>query len=536
MATALVVVALLLALGFTAAGVSTSSLNLASRAVNAQSARNVAEAAVSEAAAELLKTPTFAQDVTVKFPGATGNLTFDKNGRLYSTNNLDSDSSTPGWGGTVVPAQAVHLVGLGECGGVEQRIEAVIFFSRYPFAVASSGSVVSDGGLQVAAVDDPADAEVLEERRPGAVGSNAGIELDGPGIEVTGDLQAVGAIKLGPQAKVSGEKRAHSDAVVLPRIDVTRYDTAGKPDVVEMTQSSFAEAQTLTGYSRSGPVTFEKGLVLDNGVLYVDGDLTVHGGISGTGAVIVTGTTTVEGGAAASGQTALLSRGDVTLRGLPGAYQAFQGLIYTEGNLESRYLKLNGVFLANNAEGSTVRLDDTRVLQTPINGVDFPVTTSPAAPTPPPTSSAVGALMTVSTSMASADAVATLHLDPTKLVWDGSQWQLPNPPTGAMIWQLSANFSGPAPAVQNGSELAPYLSQVGASPTFGQNLWTQSLPYILEEANKQMNSVPPPAGSTPTPPPDGGTPGGTATTRWTLDLSQFLLEQDRMRVLLWRDF
>jgi hypothetical protein len=145
--------------------------------------------------------------------------------------------------------------------------------------------------------------------------------------------------------------------------------------------------------------------------------------------------------------------------------------------------------------------------------------------------------MTVSTSLASADAVATLHLDPTRLVWDGSRWQLPNPPTTAMVWQLAPSFPGPAPAVQNGSELAPFLSQVGASPTFGQHLWNQSLPYILDEANKQMSSVPPPAGSNPTPtPPGGGSSGGTTTTRWTLDLSKFVLEQDRMRVLLWRDF
>lgn len=531
MATALVVVALLLALGFTAAGVSTSSLNLASRAVNAQTARNVAEAAISEAAAELLKTPTFAQNVTVRFPGATGNLTFDRNERLFSTNNLDSDSSAPGCGGTVVPAQAVHLLGVGECGGVEHRLEAILFLSRYPFAVASSGPVVSQGGLQVAAVDDPADAEVLEDRRPGAVGSNAEIDLSGPGIDILGDVQAVGAVRLGPGVKHEGEARPGSDPVVLPRIEVTRYDTAGKPGVVELSQATFAEPLTLTGYSRCAAETlkFERGLALANGVLYVEGNLEVQGGISGTGAVIVTGTTRVEGGAAAAGQTALLSKGDVTLRGLPGAYQAFQGLIYTEGNLDSRYLKLNGIFLANNAGGSTVRLDDTRLLKTPIDGVDFPVTVTPAA-SPPPGATAEGSLLDVvmSDPTTGGPVVASLLLDRTRLVWDGSAWQLPAPPTAALVWVIP---SGPTIPVVDGDELMPYLKPRGATP---KGLLALALPTVLDRLRLILKDVPPP-GPSPGAQPGGSPPPGSSSERWTLDLSKFILQQDRMRVLLWRD-
>ena len=126
----LAVAALALLAAFVAANVATLNLRMASQVSNGAVAEGLAKSVVQEAMANLQEDLGF-QDSLEMGPGlglpegARGYLTFDEtSGGPYSTNNfLGEDNS--GWRRTV-PDQSIHLVGVGECGGVTRYVEAVV--------------------------------------------------------------------------------------------------------------------------------------------------------------------------------------------------------------------------------------------------------------------------------------------------------------------------------------------------------------------------------------------------------------------------
>jgi cytoskeletal protein CcmA (bactofilin family) len=541
LATALVVISLLLVLAFTAAGSGAANLWFTNRAQNARTAKNLAESAIALTISRLQTNPAYAltgslPTVNVTLPstpdGSLGQVCFDKNSGLpYSLNNLNSDSSVPGWNGVVVPGQSAYLIGVGRCNGLEHRVEAVIFFGRFNYAIGSSGPLLSHGGLSVAAINDTSEIpssgmDTLSSslRRPGAIESNSAdssaISLQSSVIQ--GDVQAAGDILLASNSSVSGEIRPHRSPVGLPSIPIASYDTNGKPDLLTLTQSNFASL-SVKGYSRSSQSIEVSGpLNLDQGVLYVDGNLTVHGGINGTGAVVVNGTTTVDGSAGQLGQenrAVLLSKGDVNLSGSASKHQGFQGLIYTEGNFATSYVDLVGVFVANNSTGSTTTLDNTDVLQVASAGnVQFNVTTASSAVVgydPPPNGAKI----------------PDVYLNPAALIADPATGtpDLPANPLDAGWWNVTL-LNGTQYSHQTYSQLDQLYASwfPGYPPTRLSAMVAQLNAGLLTAVNNRYASIYGTSG--------GGAKGtSSSSSLWGLNLSDFINKTDQIRVLSWRD-
>lgn len=371
----MVVAVLFLILAFTLVATSYTHLSMERRLTNREHARNLAESALSLAVQQLLVDPEYGtppalDEATLSIERGDRTralVSFDpeRSEVPFSTNNLQGDSAVPGWSDRAVPAQAAHLVAVGERSGVTVLMEALLHLPRFPFAIACSGPFVSEGKLLVGSLEwaedlaagvDNLDPEQLD---PGHLASNAGgseaLKV-GPEALITGDLRASGGVELAPTATVFGEVQAYQDPLKLPVIRVTDYDPVklGKKEVQHLS-SRFLQSPVLGGYLRSdGDLFIQGGAVLEGAVLYVDGDLSVDGALTGQGALFVTGDTQLLGGGALQSDNvaALVGGGDVLLQGNGQSGTYFQGLVYTEGNFVARDLTLVGVFLANGPEGS----------------------------------------------------------------------------------------------------------------------------------------------------------------------------------------
>lgn len=86
------------------------------------------------------------------------------------------------------------------------------------------------------------------------------------------------------------------------------------------------------------------------------------------GAVIVTGKTSLEGGSnfAHLNGVALLSKGDISLKGTSFESSFFQGLVYTEGSVEAENLTVLGGLISNSqSPRDRVSLKDVRAIHAP---------------------------------------------------------------------------------------------------------------------------------------------------------------------------
>jgi len=382
LATTLMVAAVVITLAFSLISLCLSHLQVTTRWSNAYQARNLAESLLALAAARVVDEPGF-QDTLRLTPAAGGEavLTFDTETAQAesipcSTNNLERESSAPGWGGQIVPGSAAHLVARAVYRGVERRMEAIVAVPAYPYVLASAGPFRSEGGLTVGSLTDPEDLQASldpDDLHKGRLASNSrsdeAFQL-GPGTRIVGDVSAVGGVRLHPDGKVDGRVTSHGEAVAIPRIPLEDFDPqrSGKPGLQTLNDVT-TSSLSLEGYCRrQGSLHVNGPLVLKGAVLYVSGDLTVEGGIQGKGCLVVEGRTTLGGGSALASDNvaALISRGDVTLEG-GGSF--FQGLVYTEGNLTARDVTLLGTLIANSPEGSTeepvVTLSNSTVVNAP---------------------------------------------------------------------------------------------------------------------------------------------------------------------------
>ncbi|MBI3926021.1 MAG: hypothetical protein HY319_10810 [Armatimonadetes bacterium] len=392
----LMVSALVVALALTVVGLSYNHINMSTRLSNSQQAENLAEAAIARAIERVMATDGAygkgaGETIVVAFEfqgapeGASGILTFDAGDAatykvLRSTNNLNSGgSSATGDGGTLVPAEAVHFVAVGRCNNTEKVVEALLYVPRFPFVIGASGPIRSNGGLFVAGVKDKAALDggwpiPDDQLIPGDLISNdpaegnVAITLDGTN-QVKGDVQSTQDATVSSDTTVEGEVRRFADPVDIPDLDIPSYEPADS----ESTQIQQAVYDTLTidgAYKRTGSLDVgPNGLYLNGGILYVEGPLSVTGGIHGKGAVIVTEDTTIDGGGSASTDNlaAILSGGSVSITGDENGNAMFEGLIYTEGNLNAAYMTLAGTFVANNADsipsGDAMTFVDTNLIQ-----------------------------------------------------------------------------------------------------------------------------------------------------------------------------
>ena len=118
------------------------------------------------------------------------------------------------------------------------------------------------------------------------------------------------------------------------------------------------------------PLSISGDLDLNGSVLCVEGALDVSGAITGTGFVLVDGDVTVaDGGSDVTGsdQIALAASGDIVLKARSPEGDYFKGLIYSEGNVETRDITVVGALVVNGKRGKagSVKLDNVRMVYDP---------------------------------------------------------------------------------------------------------------------------------------------------------------------------
>lgn len=378
----------------TMVSVSTHHLHFATQDYQQQAARNLAESALNEALAEIMTSPGqqfgtrgVATDVvrvssTAYGPGSQGvvcfhPLTADREKLPLSMNNFFGTGARTGAYGRQVPVNTVHLVGVGICGGARKCIEAIYYVPPFPSALASAGPVRSRGGLLVAGVRDPARFAgsyantPADNKAPSHVMSNSAdpraVEL-GPGAVIEGNVGAVGGIQLATDVVVSGEVREFMEPQPLPDLDLDaifgKLDRQHGKDILPPVVSG--DYSLAWNAAAPGDLHLTGTLDLQQGMLWVGGNLIVDGGITGEGAVYVGGATTIRRGASfrSTDQVALVSRRGIHLDGAGQSSYFFQGLLYSEEDIFAEDVTVLGAVIARGLGG--LQLDNVNVLNSPV--------------------------------------------------------------------------------------------------------------------------------------------------------------------------
>lgn len=389
----LLCLAVLVAVLFVAVSASLSHLNFVNSLSRREHARNLAESALSRGIEQLIETDyAFGMDskdrvevTTVGLLDAEGIVTFNNKefDREYSTYNLESDAAKTGAGGLNVPPGSVHLVARGRVGDIEQWMECVYHRPPYPEGLVGSGWIEASG-LVLTGVKkgenyqggDPEDV-APEDKTPANLFANAtsgrtgpAVVL-GPGCEINGSVGSRGAIQVNPANTVRGEILPNSDKRPLPSINISTRINELLPNSVKVFSTSGTLTLDKSWFNHSpGGLTVGGDLDLNGSALCVEGSLIVEGAIKGTGVLLATGSVEVRGGGSkvvSSDQVALAAGGDVKLRGVNPAGNYFQGLVYTEGDLEADSITVVGAAIANGkspGKGNVV-LNNVKFVKTP---------------------------------------------------------------------------------------------------------------------------------------------------------------------------
>ena len=380
-----------------------AQLTFSTRSQRLSEAELAADSVAQLASARLLSVPNFGltgnateKSLELQLSEGRARLSFDQAtaerwGVPLSRNNLANETAMPGFQRTI-PPKSVQLLALGESGGRRRVIEVIVNQPPFKWAIASTGNLHSSGGMQVFGVKDfgllanginnlPPD-QIL----PGHLVSNStdaqALQLDSTSAAptlVTGDAQASGGLTLGPSTTVNGQLKPNSDPAKLPELAVENYDPYGITGLQEITQSSASSTLGVSGiWRRSGDLTVSQGgLALDQGYLYVDGDLEVWGGLSGKGAVFATGNVTVHGVSqfSANSLQAIIAKGDLSLSGTDPDNSSFQGLLMSGKRIRASQVSVVGTLIGTSREagGSSVELDQVKLVSNPqAIHLDFP--------------------------------------------------------------------------------------------------------------------------------------------------------------------
>ncbi|MGE0489083.1 MAG: hypothetical protein AB7S38_07695 [Vulcanimicrobiota bacterium] len=373
---ALLVVMIVSLLGVTIAGMSVTHQGLLLHSENSTRARNAARSLIERAMAGIFD-GSLAPDATLTDQG-TGYeavLTFDPSEAdarqiPVSINNLEGSNSVknPNNGG-LVPAATARLVAWSRYRGQVHQVEVLLYVPPYPYALACAGPLDAPTGVIVGELMDYAVSGPLEnlplapaDLGSGSVASNA--VLLGGRSRVTGNVETPGQIVLQDQAVIDGERRGGWGDVPIPALDPTDYD----PLTRGLTTLPLPAAGTpLTQvYRETGDRTVDS-LDLQNGFVYIEGNLTVNNGVTGQGVLVTTGALTINGGTDIRQSLldlALVSGGKTTLTGAGPETSAFHGVVYAGGGLEARRIAVVGTLIANNA-AVPVSLEEVAVFEKP---------------------------------------------------------------------------------------------------------------------------------------------------------------------------
>jgi cytoskeletal protein CcmA (bactofilin family) len=416
-------VAILAALASGLASLCVTHLRLSTRADNALHATNLARSAIAAGIARVAETPEFGTPdgppeptISISTSMGRGFLSFSRSAAEaedvpYSTNNIGNTSTTEGATGSVGP-DTVHLVARGVCNGVERKIEALVKVPSYPWAVAATGKLEIVSGATVGALPAgvwPPSENQLEPADLISNSSDGDSILLGGTSRILGNVETPGGVIIsGAGVTVEGQVREGAEPTDIPSLDPVSYDPQRRglafDDLDGLTGDTVAAATTsasvpvdpdgpqleellggdappegggaaptlaptrttglvLTGAARrDGDLNLDQGLKLDAASLYVDGNLTVNGPIEGYGVLVVTGDITINTGVVLQGATqlAVLSGGQVTLRGTGPGSTVVRGIFYAKNGVSARQMTVIGTLIAG-GENASILLDDVSV-------------------------------------------------------------------------------------------------------------------------------------------------------------------------------
>lgn len=299
-------------------------------------------------------------------------LLFEPTDPNHSTNNILGDGSKEGFRGSVVPAGTAELVAVAEVRGRTYHVVYLVGKSPFPYVVASSGDFHSNGPLLLGALrslDDLKDGLAADDLVKGSLLSNQALTINGP-ADVIGDLKTHSRATL-VGVNRDGKLEENAEQEDIPAIVISKYDPAGKPEIIEYPAArppSPSAKLELSGLARaSGNVVLNKGLVLNGGVLYIDGDLTIQEGVNGFGAVFCTGSLQVTGGSDLGSDSlcALVAGKDLTLKGSGASSTQFRGLVYSGGALKVSDVTVVGSLVGNSPSGAAMTVDRANLVYDP---------------------------------------------------------------------------------------------------------------------------------------------------------------------------
>lgn len=279
-------------------------------------------------------------------------------GQLYSTNNFDGNSPDGCDGPGTVPDHAAHIVATGTAHGVSRTVDVIVAVPQFPYVVGVGGALQADN-LLVRGAANMADFVAQEQGqsspRPAEAAANKSINVT-QGLNISGDILTPDVIHLPSNAVIGGTIR--NGTTDLPDITISQFDPSGDRDAIHLDPTGGEINGSLKGLvgktwaePASGTLKIDGDLNVNNGILYVKGNLVVAGGITGTGAVLVEGSTTYQSATLdANNSVALLSGQDVKVTG-SGLQSYFQGLVYTRQAFQASNITVAGTFVTGG--GST---------------------------------------------------------------------------------------------------------------------------------------------------------------------------------------
>ncbi|MBN9417967.1 MAG: hypothetical protein J0I12_21140 [Candidatus Eremiobacteraeota bacterium] len=391
-------------LAFTVAGVSISHLGVANRLENAQIARLNAEAAAQHLIGLICENPklgtpqgaaTDALSFEIPVNDGLGRVTFAAGAydMPASFNNLASNRAVSGWKRTL-PPHSMQIISRGIFRNEVRTLESILVIPPYKYALATTGEFRSNGALQVMGIESLDDLgrgpqEIPKDKiKPGHLASNSDkVASDDPAVDlkadsanptlITGDAVAVGSLSCDSDfVTIEGAPRGGSEPAVIPDLKFENYDPSLLGSGYQnLSNGTFNASMNVTSaVRRQGDLTVRGGLHLDDGYLYVDGNVSIEGGVHGKGMIISTGNVSVHGRATlgAIDSVGLAAKGDVELIGQAANQRqmngnTFRGVVYTEGDFKAQGLQLVGTVLGNKKgpQGSEMDLTNVNLIHHP---------------------------------------------------------------------------------------------------------------------------------------------------------------------------